>query len=751
VFCFYNGFFLKGQIIFPDTIKQNIKHAIVKSSFVDSIKKPHDLLYDKRQPDSLKKDSSHSLISRIPKPTYQARLGIEGYHTSFQNPRVLSEPQYLRINGNASVTWFRMPLLVDFYHTSENQTIYNSNYIKIRFDYETYINGIKQGWQKRWQESTSKLNADQLQKQQTDKAQAALEKQKGELSEKQEKLNKNLEEKMKSYQNQYALKADSLLYNYKDSFKESWNSQQDSAKNKFRNKEQQQKDSANLERLRQDSQRIAERIQEIERKQQEYKEKRQQYDSIITADSAKLVYYQKLLEDPQGNAGAWLKEKGFSKQLVAFSYLKDFQIGVVNPLIHNYSISGIGIKGFTTAVKVGRSEWNLTGGKAIVSDLNYYNRTNSKYERFILAASYKYRINKNMEVLFFAHHAKDPENKFTKENRTAFRNSNYGMQIIANPKNLVLIDASAASSHYQSLNTAIRNVSYPGGGSLSVFDYKIARSAYMIRLEKAVTKWLSLEVSDHYVGPGFKNLGNPFMRTNFREQKIKSKLSLFQDQLSITAFYKSLRDNPIGLSEITNRTSGYGLSLQTRFKNKKLPNLNASVSPYEQGNNHPDSLFRVNSKFSIMTAGLTWRMSKARFKYFLLIYGSQSEMRFNDTFMAKVQTLSFNQDFVFGKHLTFGAGGNFVRTYPAIDSTQVNIWQARMGYLTNKGANLMLNAQYAQYLNGAFRKGAALSVAVPVGKRYRLVAKAGYDHYYRLWGIGDQKAFSGLVRMEIRI
>lgn len=129
-------------------------------------------------------------------------------------------------------------------------------------------------------------------------------------------------------------------------------------------------------------------------------------------------------------------------------------------------------------------------------------------------------------------------------------------------------------------------------------------------------------------------------------------------------------------------------------------------------------------------------------------------MKFNDSFSAKVQTLSISQDLGFGKYFTIGAATTLVRTFPSVDSTNVNVWQLRAAILSKKGLNIMLSSQFSQYTNGAFRKGAAISAGIPIAKRYKLTAKASFDHYYRLWSAAadnDEKALSGLLRLEIRI
>lgn len=69
-------------------------------------------------------------IQKLIKPQIKGRVGLEGYHTSFQNPRMLNEPQYLRLSGTSSVSLGGLPLLVDFYKTTEKQTFTTATILK---------------------------------------------------------------------------------------------------------------------------------------------------------------------------------------------------------------------------------------------------------------------------------------------------------------------------------------------------------------------------------------------------------------------------------------------------------------------------------------------------------------------------------------------------------------------------------------------------------------------------------------------
>lgn len=691
------------------------------------------------------KPDSNTLIKLLT-PSVKGRVGLEGYYSTFQNPRMLNEPQYLRLSGNTSVTMGGLPFLVDFYKTSEKQTLYNSNYIRAKFDYQSFLNGITKQWEQKLQSANASVGVAKYQSQLNNTVSGELEQQKGKLMNQQAVLQAKLKEQQDALVQQYKEEADSFVQLAVDSAKGAAFTGRDSIQ-RVANSKKRKADSLQMERLQRDTQRIAERLRQIEEKRRDLEETKTRLDSTIAADTAKYNYYKQLLENPEANASAWLKDQGFPSQLVFLSKLKDFQTGVVNPYLHNYSISGVSIRGLQSTVALGKGNLSVSGGKAIIADFSSYNRANSNYERLFIGAGYEWNINKSLSTMLFAHFANDPKDKFTKENRNALQNGVVGLETRYQPKKGPTVNFSYAKSSYRVTNARIASTNYIPSGTYSFAQQTLSAAAYKLVVEKWIFKGILLEGSTQMVGPRFKNLGNPFMRVNFKEHIIKTKFELFKNQLNATAFYKTMRDNPLGISEVTNTTSGYGLSLNTRFKNRKLPNFMASVSPYEQGNNHPDSLFRVNSKYSIMTAGMTYRTGK-RSKYFIMVYGSQSNMQFTDTFSAIVRTLTVSQDLALGKRLTLGISSAFTRTYPSVDSTQANIHQVRISYRIGKSTNVALSGFSSQFLNGAYRRGGSLMVFIPAGKHIRFSLKAGYDHYYKLWGIADKEALWGICKID---
>lgn len=697
-------------------------------------------------------------------PVFGGRMGIEGYYTTFQNPRVLSAPQYLRFNATPTVSWYGLPFMGDIYQTTEKNTLYNSNHIRFRFDAEAFQRNLKLQFQHKLQEQKAKLGNDIGQLNELGNLNAGLEQQKQNLFSQQNQLQQQYQNQLQAYKNKYdpnnienTLRdtAGGILNPYKDSANNLIEGQKQNATERAMQAKQKQmekaKDSATLARLRNDSALIAERIAQIESKKQELQSKKARLDSAYTKDTALVNKYTKIVENPQAYAKSWAKENGLPKAMVWATSVKDLQIGNVQLFIHDYSIAGSPMRGFSgtfgVSEKPDKADITILAGRSIPNDILHYSRENSKYERNTFALAGAYKINAWMEIKPFVHYMADNQKSMTAQQKAALRNTVYGFNLFTEPRKIIKLDISAAQSRYEVTNIVIKSTVYPKGSVSSLSQTQLSRSAYKIMGEKTLGKF-TLNASTQFVGPIYKNLGNPYMRTNFREEKMKLVFKGFQEQLSLTGSYKSFRDNPLLISEVTNKIQGYGFAAQTRFKNKKLPNFSASISPYEQGNNHPDSLFRINNRFSVYTAGMTYRINRGFFKYNLMIYGTQSNMQMGDSIKAMVKTITFGQDISLGRNFGFGLTNTIMRTYPGVDSSQANIYQLRASYRVGKFATLTLTGNYTQYLNGAFRKGGSLIFSIQQGKHLRVSLRSGYDHYYRLWGLSNEQALWGLVRID---
>jgi len=206
-------------------------------------------------------------------PKIKGRIGFEGYHTSFQNPRMLSESQYLRLSGNTSISMGGLPLLVDIYRTSETQTFYNSNYIKVKFDYQTFISNITKQWEQQMQRASTDANLSKYQSKVHDKLIIETEKQKDALKNQQLSLETKLNEQQEALLLQYQNQADSVSLSLKDSLTTRIGAKRDSIE-KNEHPKMLSADSMKLEQLKNDTQRIAESLREIETQLQNLQNKR---------------------------------------------------------------------------------------------------------------------------------------------------------------------------------------------------------------------------------------------------------------------------------------------------------------------------------------------------------------------------------------------------------------------------------------------------------------------------------------------
>ncbi len=696
------------------------------------------------------KSSFYRVLDSISKfkPETNGRISIEGYKTTFQNPRIISESEYLRFSGNLGLKIGIIPISTDFYVTTENQNLYNSNYFRLRFNYKEFIKSISEDWKHQLELKKADMTKNKIDLKKNKNYTIEIQNKIKHLDVQKNKIGDEIN-KLKASQNAYSKRTLDSLNSLKNFNKidSSYNFNKIKGLN---SKVANPLDSFKLKRFLKDSALIFERITELQRTLDLLESKNSRIDSIYKADSIKVEYYKDLLSNPEKKAIGWLKTKKDSRKMQILSSIKDFQTGILNPNIHYLSLNGMTLKGLQSTVEMKNIALTLVGGKTLAIDPFNYNRQTKLFERNTIGLSATFNIRKNATLQFFGHYIQDPEDKFKEQNRAAIRNSVNGIEIKSiQSKWSPVVTFSSAYSHYQTLNPEILNTTNSFVSNFTNFTRLKATTAYKIELEKNLTKWFNLYLSKQQIGPKYKSFGNPFMRTNFIENQIKLKIELFKGQIRFGSFYKVFEDNILNTSETTNKTSGYGFSIQSQFKNRKLPNFTASISPYEQGNNHPDSLFRVNSQFSIVNGSINYQVGRTT-KYFILIYGSQSNMKFSESMSAKIQTLSISQDLNIHQKVNLGISSTFVRSFPSIDSTQSNVHQMRLNLIQNKFYSIGFTGVYAHYLNGAYRKGLGANYTHKITNSVNLSLRCGFDSYYRLWGINHQESIWGLCRLEVR-
>ena len=676
---------------------------------------------------------------------------LESFMTSFQNPRVLSESKYVRFSSFSNLDLFGLPFTADIYYTTEENTLFNSNHFSVSFDNQRFMDNNTQNYKQNIEQAKTKLDYKQYQTVLLEKSQKELEKQKADL----EANQKEYENKLSNLaQKERERVSDSIegdrLKGVNDTFMDSLNTYNLPSR-AYSDSVEQKREAVRNEiarrRLMADTHRLAKRCHAISKKLDSANLKYQELKQEFGEDSAKLASMIETYNDPKAMATAWLGEQKQSKLAKVMSNVSDFNIGNFTSMNHPLSTYGMTSRGLQIGYDVGKTNIGLDIGKTIPNDLSSYDRTNSSFDRNVAALSISTVPNKRLTATVFGHYLFDPKEKRTKEDKQAFVNTVYGTELESQIlKNLRLKGNLAKSKFFVSNRTGI-------SGEKKVEPYFTSfrsQSAYDLEAVSNVSKSTELEAKYSYVGPNFRNLGNPFMRVNFLEYRASLKQGLFKRQIRAKVFYKQLSDNPLKVNETTNTTSGYGFSISSRFKNRKLPNFNFQISPYEQGNNHPDSLFRVNNQFQLIMGGITYFRQIKSVGINAGVFGSNSVSQLSDSFLASVNTINGYLDLSLGQNLTIGGGITAIRSKPYMDSSHVDVYQLRINYKLGKRVSIGADAFMSDYASGSYRKGAKLQLGIQAKKGLSITLQSGYDKYFRLWGIEDAEAWSGLLRVVQR-
>lgn len=668
---------------------------------------------------------------------------MESYSSSFQNPRNLSEAKYIRFSSYSNVSIFTLPFVADVYYTTEKNSLFNSNHFSIRFDKQSFEQSLTQKYQQNLKVSKQELDYTQYQTALLDKSKAALEQQKASLAGKQAEYKTRLEDQLEKEKNQQLKKGRDSLDLLEDEFKNKGLSYRDSLQQKrerVQTKMEQKRLAADTHRLAKKYRLVSKKLDSVHLKYQKYREK-------FSEDSAKMADFIQAYNDPVSKAGLWLgakKESGMSRVLSA---VNDFSIGNFISSNHALSTFGLNARGLQTKFSLAKAEVGLDVGKAMANDLSSYQRSNGSFDRNAVAVRLDYPIHKKLNSILFAHHIFDPKQKRSKDNKQAWVNSVYGLEL----NYLVLKQAAITINAAKSAFDVSNRIGIDGEVDVKPYIHSFqSQSAYDFSIQSEITKTTELDATYSFVGPKYRNLGNPFMRVNFLEYKAKLKQGWIKNQIKTAVFYKQLSDNPMKINETTNTTSGYGFSVQSRFKNRKLPNFTFQISPYEQGNNHPDSLFRVNNQFQLMMGGMSYFTQIKAVGINAGIFGSNSVSQLSDSFLAGVHTISGNVDFTLGQKLAIGSGFTAVRSKPFVDSSHVNIYQCRVHYALSRNARIGTEAFLSDYASGSYRKGVKLQGSYATKKGLSITLQTGYDRYFKLWGIDNAEAWSGLLKLQQR-
>jgi len=692
----------------------------------------------------------------------------ESFAATAQNPMLRNEPVYSRLYITPTISFLGLPFKANFFLTTENNNAYKSNFFSFKFDanamrqqaatqiqneideakktdrlrqldiqknaletqrYEDELNGMK-----------SKIpDADVLQKtleQQAEEKSKAYIEQERQAAE--EKLKNASEEEKLKIQQELKQKEDSIINHYK---KEAGDSIM-AAKGQYMDKIDTAKVNGYKDKATEDTAQLGQYLRMLQ-KVEDLKAQKQKLDDLRQLDSTKILQKAGGIRNPDDLrklAKEQLPGNQFIKNVLA---VDRFGIGVVNPQYSEFTLFAATVKGLDIGINKEKWFYDLTIGKTTKQLTGPFTSNKSVYDRNIGVA--RIGIGELKDDHLSAEYLYAFDNKSTDINMPQIRNGVLNLNVQFKLLKGTQMEANAAQSVYKESFTLLQTNYVSSTAKTNIALGTNANKSYLLKATQTVSKNAKLEAQIKQTGAAFRSVGNPFLRRNFREFEIKYEQQFFKKKIKFSGFYKEMRDNLIELNKATNRLKGYGLKLSTAFE--KFPNLMVSYSPYQQGNNHPDSIYRTNNQFSVTNAMITYKKRYKTIAWNGLVSYTRSAMEINDRGTVAYRLVSTVHTMQLGNRNTSILSYLSNVTAPFVDSLNSNSIQINHTYLANKKMSLTLLSEQTKYKNGAYKMGGGLQVTSTVFRNFTLSLLARYDKVHKLWHLEDADVFTGRVVM----
>ncbi|MDI1234544.1 MAG: hypothetical protein PSX81_09700 [bacterium] len=692
----------------------------------------------------------------------------ESFAATAQNPMLRNEPVYSRLYIAPTISFLGLPFKANFFLTTENNNTYKSNFFSFKFDanamrqqaatkiqneideakktdrlrqhdiqkntletqrYEDELNGMKSkipdadALQKTLQQQAEEKSKAYLEQER----QAAEEKLKNASEEEQLKIKQALKQKEDSIINHYKKEAGDSIMASKSKYGEKMDTSQ---MNEYKNKAAD--DTAQLGQYL----RMLQKVEDL-------KAQKQKLNDLRQMDSTKILQKAGGVRNPDDLrklAKEQLPGNAFLKTVLA---VDRFGIGVVNPQYSEFTLYAASVKGLDIGINKDQWFYDLTIGKTTKQFTGPFTSTKPVYDRNIGVARIGYGELKSDHISAEYLYAFDA--KSTDINTPQIRNGVLNLNAQFKLFKLTQIEANAAQSVYKESFTTLQTNYVSSTAKTNDALSTNANKAYLLKATHTVSKNAKIEAQIKQTGAAFRTIGNPFLRRNFREFEIKHEQQFFKKKIKFSGFYKEMRDNLIELNKATNRLKGYGLKLSTAFE--KFPNLMLSYSPYQQGNNHPDSIYRTNNQFSVTNAMITYKKRYKTIAWNGLVSYTRSAMEINDKGSVAYRLVSTVHTLQMGNRNTSIISYLSNVTAPFVDSLNSNSIQINHTYLATKKTNITLLSEQTKYKNGAYKMGGGMQITSTVFRNFTLSVLARYDKLHKLWHLEDANVFTGRVVM----
>ena len=186
--------------------------------------------------------------------------------------------------------------------------------------------------------------------------------------------------------------------------------------------------------------------------------------------------------------------------------------------------------------------------------------------------------------------------------------------------------------------------------------------------------------------------------------------------------------------------SGYGITARSNFK--KPVNFQFQHTPYQQGNNNPDSLFRTDNQLAVTSVNVIYnKILKSNVLTSVLTYVN-STIEYNNGEQQVNNRMYLSSTNFSSKKINLNATFSRNTTGPSIDT--LNFWGVRFGVSQKNGkrVNYAINSFYDGFDSGAVRHRSTLQARFNLLPKLETTLSGEYGQIADLYGI-DQKDIFG--------
>jgi len=696
-------------------------------------------------------DPNAKLLSKLnEKIDFGGEFEIETFVSNQNLPYSLNERTYTRFRATPNLSILGLPFSSDIYLTTEDNSYFNSNSFTLKFDLDKYKESLTESLEEAYQKKKKELYQLSDFDQDLDNYKSDVDRKIKELENRaaaeKDKQKQALQQKLEEEQDALKERAADSLSSYKAAAKDTLGKTMSSI-----NDAKEKSDSIQEEAVR--------KIQEINEKVAFLKSYIEKADSLKKAvgNSKEIVEVvlsgqkESLVKKASNEKGKFINKTKdsilHSKPIQQFiAGIEDFQIGMTNPYFSENSLNGIPVKGLNIKrISASRSIYYRVSAGNSVASFNPFERASRRenlYSRRVVATKTGFGEEGFNDLYFVSMTVWDPLKSDSSNQVNTVNGLGYNFVL-----DKINFKSELTHSYFQDKSEGLQ-VSTEGNAN-STLTSVMGNIAIFGELNYKITKKNRLKIKYDQKNQNFRSLGSPFLRNNYRLLDLNSSNYLLKNKVVLSGFYKFFEDNVAGLSDNTNKMKGFGATLQTNFK--KYPNVLISYTPFEQSNNHQDSLLRTNNKFQSLSSQLNY--SKSIDNHFFQTFVSHNlaivEYEESGFTPANTSILSFNQVYQNDK-LNANIGYAQSRTMPSIDSLSFNSLNCTISYRLKFGT-IGSTILTKHTLASGDQSSQSVYLDTKFGQRFNFKITAGHRYIDGIWGLRDTHIMYGQLILRCRI